>query len=231
MPHISSRKADERPSQLPALVCANSPFRRFGPMREQEVRKEVVTKDERMERLVQVWKAFECKFPALEENYQTALLATGDFLCTARELEIFVTLLPEFQNERDFERRSGLFISVLVNAGVDLDYVVRTDRLEKKIDCFGYHNTKNIISEGDVGHWAGRQMKDGTLTIKGNVGDWAGDMLEGGNLTIEGDIGGFVGVNMKGGIIHLEGNYESLSPRIQGGHIYHKGVLIYPRLN
>ncbi|MBR9691433.1 hypothetical protein GOV06_01480 [Candidatus Woesearchaeota archaeon] len=105
-----------------------------------------------------------------------------------------------------------------------------------------------ILIKGNAGMGVGGLMEGGEIVIKGNA-YLVGYLMQAGKITIEGDaldendlgnnmVGGviivngnagkLIGQNMTGGIIHLNGDYESLSKKIKGGEIYHKGKQIYP---
>lgn len=83
-----------------------------------------------------------------------------------------------------------------------------------------------ILIKGSVGESAGYFMRSGTIVVEGKAGRKAGNWMEGGKLIIKGDAGQLVGSNMSGGTISLEGGVESLSRKIPGGEIYHKGIRI-----
>ena len=50
----------------------------------------------------------------------------------------------------------------------------------------------------------------------------------GGEILIKGDADELVGSNMSAGVIRLNGGHKSLSEKITGGEIYHKGARIRP---
>jgi hypothetical protein len=101
----------------------------------------------------------------------------------------------------------------------------------------------SIIIEGDAEESIGFGMQGGTIIIEGNVianrngvrvdfdelrADHAGVGfgMSDGTIIIKGDAGEHIGHEMEGGGIYLEGGYVSISDKIFGGKIYHKGKLI-----
>ena len=152
----------------------------------------------------------------------------------------------KFQNEPDFTKRAGVFLSVLINLGRDNNYIVNTLNWNDCPDFLGMLNAKNIIVKGDVGEYLGKSMRKGHIRVEGNaldfvglhmrggsisieggVNDLAGSDMKGGTIEIRGNAGGAVGHCMGGGQIHLEGDYDTLNVNfVYSGKIYHKGKLI-----
>ncbi|MBR9691432.1 hypothetical protein GOV06_01475 [Candidatus Woesearchaeota archaeon] len=85
-----------------------------------------------------------------------------------------------------------------------------------------------IIVKGHANNYVGNGMFSGKVIIKGRAGDYVGSYMKNGEINIRCNTGKSVGKDMTGGVIHLNGNYESLSKKIKGGEIYHKGNRIYP---
>jgi len=83
-----------------------------------------------------------------------------------------------------------------------------------------------IVVDGNVGDEVGFGMEGGTIVVNGNAGRRIGEIMRGGTITVKGNAGNDVGDFMRNGEIHMEGDYKGLSKIIEGGKIYHKGVLI-----
>jgi hypothetical protein len=164
----------------------------------------------------------------------------------AKHVESFSLLLASFQDDPVFQRKAGLYLSALINACPDEEFIIHTRHLSLPPDSFGYQNTKNVIVEGNLGKEAGDSMISGSIIVKGNVGHCAGDMMRGGEIMIEGDAGANVGTMMNGGriivqghaghdagfemnkgVICLDGTYDGISSNIYGGRIFHKNEMIF----
>ncbi len=63
----------------------------------------------------------------------------------------------------------------------------------EKLDFVGADNVGEIIVEGDVGSYAGRQMKFGSLEIRGNAGSALASNLRGGQIVVRGNAGDRIG--------------------------------------
>jgi formylmethanofuran dehydrogenase subunit C len=86
---------------------------------------------------------------------------------------------------------------------------------------------------GNASRDAGRCMEGGELVIEGNGGDWLGSGMKGGIIRVKGNAGNDIGRPdmsslscMEGGEIHIDGDIGSISDRIGGGRIFHRGKLI-----
>lgn len=179
-------------------------------------------------------------------SYSKALSLLKGLKYSSKDIETFSIALAEFQEEKDFEHRAGVFLSVLINSCKEKDFTIITKHLLKKTDCIGYLNTKNITIYGDAGGYvgsdmgrgrilvkgsvgisAGLKMKGGELIIEGDSGKWVGTEMTGGEITIKGDVGPEVGTQMSGGKIYLEGDYTSIGAVIRdNAAIYHNGSVI-----
>jgi len=84
-----------------------------------------------------------------------------------------------------------------------------------------------IIIKGNGGDVVGQFMKGGKITVE-EAGDEVGSYMYSGEIVVNINAGKNVGSHMKGGEIHLNGNYESISKKIKGGEVYHKGKRIFP---
>ena len=162
------------------------------------------------------------------------------------ELPLFVRY--ECHHPENFSLNAGTFISALMNYSPDIEFTIPTGNLPN-IDFLGYRNSKSIIIEGDIGKHIGRYMTSGKIIIHGSaesyaasymsggriivmgdVTDGAGLAMKGGFLVIEGNAGASLGQGLRGGEIRVNGDIESIEgdsySQIEGGRIFHKGILI-----
>jgi len=90
-----------------------------------------------------------------------------------------------------------------------------------------YMKRGNIVIHGNSDGQEGARAKGGIITINGDVTDGlTGFYNEGAKIVVNGFCRGGIGECMTRGEIYLNGDYESLSDKIIGGDIYHKGKLI-----
>jgi hypothetical protein len=221
-------------------------FDKFGPEEEKASRKADIQETEAVRQMKDAWEAcYDASKYKYDDHYQAMLRIVENLRYTAKDVEEFSLVLEEFQHEKDFSMKAGLFLSALINRGKDSDYVIHTQYLDRPPALIGYYNIKNIQIIGDVGHRIGCRMENGSIVVNGNakecvgermnggsifvngnVGFGIGSYVEGGDITVKGDAGTFVGWYMKGGTIKLDGDYGSRSKDFKGGRIYHKGRLI-----
>ena len=125
---------------------------------------------------------------------------------TAAQIEQLSVLLAAYQEHRNFgSMHMSRFISELINASPDTDFVFRTEHLSKKIYWFCYGNRKNVTVIGDLGADVGY----------GNTG----------NISVQGNAGS---VNdMKGGLLEIRGNLNGSIWKMRGGDVFIKGVQIF----
>ena len=166
-----------------------------------------------------------------EKPYIKALELIRNLRYSARDVEQFSIALVQFQKEREFSEKAGIFLSALINNGSDSDYRVHTSHLDKKPSCLGVLNKKNIVIEGDVDYGVGKMMLGGSIIVDGNVGFRTGFLMFGGKLVINGNTDTETGYGMTCGEIHVngelgryKGNPDSYMP--VNGRLYHKGQLI-----
>jgi len=229
-----------------AKLAVSGLFGKYKPEEEKQVRKVQVTEDKVLKQLKAAWKKIKVNITsAPEETYKNALKQIKRLVYSAKDVENFSIVIAEFQNEKYFREKAGLFLSALINNCKDSDYVVHTKQLDREIDYLGHENTKSITVGGDVGDFIGYEMKGGSITVNGNAAGWVGALMGGGSITVNGDagqslgremVGGSITVNgnaepgvgdvMFGGEIHLNGKHKGLGNRSWGGKIYHKGKLI-----
>lgn len=255
---ITTTHAERKHIARPGTTRADHRFGRYKKEEKREVRQADVKEDtEVMRQLKELWKAYRYQdyrggeWAADTSTYYNLICrASKKIRYSAKDVERFSIALAEFQDEKYFDIKVGLFLSALINKGKDKDYVIHTSHLFKPPNVLGYLNRKNITVNGDVGDWAGQRMKRGTIIVNGNAGGCVGgDMrgygmkggtilirqnasysvgncMRGGKIILEGNAGTFFGSWMNGGEIHIQGNFESLANNVFVGKIYHKGELI-----
>jgi hypothetical protein len=207
------------PADVPALAIGGR-FDKFRPEEEKAVRTTNVVESKALRQMKAAWKA--CGYDANEyydKNYPTMLQTLRNLHCTAKDVEEFSLALSEFQQEKEFIWKAGLFLSALINSSIESDYVIHTEHLVTLPYFLGYENQKNIIINGNVGYGVGynmeggsiavngnacndigREMKGGSIAVNGNAEDWIGKGMQDGSITVEGNVGVGVGREMKGGV-------------------------------
>ena len=238
---VAARKKD-----VPASLSALGKFSHYKPESDNIVRKAEVKSSPALEGMKKAWA--ECgEIENFEKSYSEMLVRIKDIRYSAKDVEAFCIMLPEFQNEANFSFKAGLYLSALMNNCAEDGFNIATIHIDIPINHLGYQNTKSIIVEGDAGHFLGAWMKSGNLTVKGSVDHHLGTGMEGGTLTVEGGAGMFIGHTLYGGTIVVNGNAGSnigsqmeggeirlfgekfaLNHDIKGGKIFHKEELIWP---
>jgi hypothetical protein len=211
------------------ILAAAGRFGRFGPEEEKAVRLPEIAQDKRLGDILAAWKEFVWRDIKPTANpLQISDELPAGLECSAKDVEALSIHLAELQGEKDFESKSGAFLSALIKRSRDMDFIIHTSHLQKLVRFIGVMNTKNIIVEGNTGIFSAGGMISGTLLINGNAGNLAGTSMEGGILTIAGDAQQ-IALDMKGGEIHLENASVVIDyQKIKGGKIFHKGVQIWP---
>ena len=200
-----------------------------------------------LEEIKKAWTKFKCDSHNNFTNYNRALSLIKGIDYAAVDVGIFSIILAEFQDEKSFSKKTGIFLSALINNGADTDYVVNTLHLRVEIGYIGLHNTKNIVINGNSGGGVGFGMQRGKILVNRHGGDEVGEAMEGGVIIVNGNVGRAagifmkngrivinggatddIGVFMRGGVVHLNGNYVALSNAIRGGRIYYKDKIVYP---
>lgn len=222
------QKALAQPTAKLVPAClADKRFGRYKREKYKSVRRVDVREDEVLTQLIHVFRKFKfyVNTAPIHLSYSYALDLLKDLTYSATDVENFSIALAEFQDEKNFGFKAGVFLSELINNGQDSDFVIHTTHLSSSIDFLGYKNTKNIIVDGKIGDCIGYEMHRGLITVNGNADDLVGWKTEKGIIIVNGNIGGLVGERMDEGEIHIEGTFVSLG-NIRGGRVYHKGELI-----
>ncbi len=226
-----------------AVRATMADFGRYKKEPRQTVRRADVKKGDISKALKDAWVKVE-----YENNHEIfyikAINLLKDIVYSSKDVGNFSIALAEFQNDKRFSWKAGMFLSALINTCRDQDFIIYTNHLAVNLVLLGYQNTKSIIVNGDVGDDLGSNMEGGTITVNGNVESWCGiNMksgvliingntvhslgynLQGGSIIINGYAGFWVGEYMSGGNIYINGNFELNLNRF-GGRIYHEGRLI-----
>ena len=172
---------------VPSVVAAGSRFGRYEPEEERHVKSADIKEDEVLRQLRAAWaKCSPRLYNADHYSYEDTFVKLSHISCSAADVERFSLVLAEFQDEKWFSYKAGIFLSAIVNNGRDSDYVVRTGHLKSPPDSLGCKNRKNLTIIGDVGDWLGSYMAGGRITLKGNAGIQVGYGMEGGEIFIHG---------------------------------------------
>lgn len=244
MVNMLQAQAQVRPRQRPGITNADSklrgkrsPFSRYKDEKERVVRAPKVKEDATLAQLKTSWIRFSLwRYDWLPEkahyNYLTARNGIENIEYTARDVEKFCVVLAAFQDDPQFSRKAGLFLSALVNHGKDDRYTIVTRHFHTGLHMLGYGNIKHVTVDGNGGSALGIRMKEGSITVKGNTSYRVGVSMEGGIITVEGNAGDEVAYLMKGGEIHLKKGYEFVYPNKDTsfgrtrGKVFHNGILI-----
>ena len=213
-------------TQVPiAALRANDWFRNYVPESEKKIRNLTIKEDETLKQLKETFRKFKPPWPSEDWHggYASVVPLIRNIKYSPKDITNFSLSLTEFQDEEVFSTKAGFFLIALINESKENNFTIITEHLKHRIDRLGYHNTKNIIVQGDAGDWVGARMTRGTIIVKGNTGGVAGYRMEAGTITIKGNTGNLLGDEMNGGTIFLEGEYVSISNYVKGGNIYHKG--------
>ncbi len=230
---------------VPTVTRAHDKFSRYGPIQSHEVRDIKVAESETLKKLKAAWQTYELQVDVKDNlvnfnsNYERSLSILKDLEYSAKDVELFSIALAEFQDENYFAQKAGLFLSALINAGRESDYVIHTTHLQKELSDLCYRNEKNVIVKGNVGvdfgtesvkgsmivdgnaHLlVGHLMNSGKITVRGNSKGWVGQSMRSGTIIINGDGGDFVGAEMKDGKIIIRGNANgAVGNRMENGEI------------
>jgi formylmethanofuran dehydrogenase subunit C len=223
---VLSRRSDK-----PTKLAASSKFRGFGTEPLHEARKQEVKSNPVVDEMKKAWT--ECGIFNFITGWQKCCGRIFKRLegidCSSKDIEDFCVVLAQFQDEKEFSIKAGLFLSALIKYSKNTEFVIHTAHLVVPINYIGYRNTKDIVVVGNAGNTVGDEMRSGTITVKGNVRDYAGNEMKGGSIYVEGDVGERVGCLMDGGEIYIRGAYASIAVTIGDGKIFHDGEQIYPK--
>jgi hypothetical protein len=191
----------------PALVAALGKFGRFKPEIEHATRKQEVKTNPILDEMLITWRKTAVSDAVYIDKYYGLMLIEIEKLeYSLKDVEAFSIAIGANQGEDWFQFKAGLFLSALVNSSPDDGFAIHTTALAEPIHYLGFHNTKKIVVDGDVGRYAGNWMKSGTLIIDGNTDFRLGWEMRGGSIVLKGDSGNEVGAWMKGGSIVVQGN-------------------------
>lgn len=106
------------------------------------------------------------------------------------------------------------------------------DKSCKQLICVGKEMTNGSLTvKGNVGDFLGQSMQEGTLTVHGNAGSWTGNGMSGGRINIEGNVEDYTGAGlpgdafgMTGGLINITRNAgDRIGDRMRRGIIIIQG--------
>ena len=146
---------------------ASKRFNIFSPECERVVRTIKLT--ESLTEIKQAWLTFRFS-PSVSVNFDYCQIrdALKHLKYSAEDVKFFSISMIEFQDDPDFRYKGGLFLSALINNGVDSEYVVITKHLDEPLDCLCYGNSKTVRLEGNAGTRIGGLMEEGTIHIDGS---------------------------------------------------------------
>ena len=134
--------------------------------------------------------------------YDHILRSSKQFDYTAADVAAFCQALNRIDGGSGPKLEVSAFLSAIVNAGKEMEYVLPLNHTDGDFPYLGYENKKNVTIIGDVNS-IGDEMRSGTIVVHGFVED--------------------VGQGMKGGQIIIESDCESIGNQMEGGEIIVKG--------
>ena len=236
--------SERRFAHVPSAMRASNPFGRYGPIESHEVRQAEVIENETLRRLRKAWKDYPYSvYMPIMGRYEAAMDTIKNIYYSARDVENFSIALSEFEHEKYFSFKAGLFLTALITNSSERDFVIHTKHLSQKPDWLCLENKNNVTVNGDVGTnfgasatggvmivdgntggLVGQEMKDGIIVVKGNADLALGNRLKGGVIIIKGDAENYAGHGMADGLIIIEGNAGfELGSRMRGGEIHLEG--------
>ncbi len=217
-------------------------FGRYKPESSHEVRQLDIKNDQTLQQLTDAWLKFSPDFHLIHHQHPTALQIIADLVkdinYSSKDVEKFSIALAAFQDEEFFQKKAGLFLSVLINHGKDKNYTISVQHLQVKIDYLCMQNTKHVTIYGDAGHWCATGMRSGSILIKGNPAaasldisgiellydnNYLGKEMSGGKIIVESNVGHDPGQGMKGGTIIIKGNSWGAGQDMEDGLIIIEG--------
>jgi hypothetical protein len=202
-----------RRMSVPSELAALGKFSGFKSEPLHDSRKMKV-ENQAIESMMKTWAESDYKlfFPNAS-MYRVFLDKIKDLDYRPEDVESFSIALAGFQGEKEFSRKSGLYLSALMNNCKEDGFVIHTTHLSEPISNLGFRNRRNIVVEGDLGTFVGSEMENGTITVHGS-GMHVGQDMSGGRIIIEGDCHK-AGSNMQGGEIIIHGSIRE-SPKSSG---------------
>ncbi|MCX8197562.1 MAG: hypothetical protein N3G80_04610 [Candidatus Micrarchaeota archaeon] len=144
----------------------------------------------------------------------------ADMKIGSEDIEEFIAIFGRYKDHKSFQNRAGLFISDLCNICSDEKITLHITHIDIQINYIGYRNRKELIVNGNLGSFAGQDMKGGQLTINGSAANMVGAFMEGGRISVAGSVLDLVGAEMKGGAIFVSGSArDKVGYKMKGGRI------------
>ena len=168
---------------------ADSRFGRYKREVKQPVRELDLNESSTLSQIKTIWAKFTYD---REKGFNEQCVEVFELLktisCSAKDVERFSLALAEFQDEKCFSDKAGVFLSAIINNSEDSNFIVHTSHLSEDvlISGIGYKNTKNIIVEGNAGNDVGWCMSSGRILINGDAEEFVGWAMEGGKIIIAG---------------------------------------------
>jgi formylmethanofuran dehydrogenase subunit C len=211
----------ERKSLETKSTAIGSKFGKFDLEREVSSTKAEVKETAAIRGIDAAWRACGCDLSWSDNaDYFSMLQTVKNLLYTSEDIERFSLALADFQQEKEFPWKAGLFLSALINNGNENDYTIHVHHLGESLHNIGFRNKKNITVNGNAGNDVGEKMKDGSITVMGDVRDRIGYWMKGGSIDVMGNAGSFIGRDMKNGSITIKGNTEGdVGTCMEGGSI------------
>jgi formylmethanofuran dehydrogenase subunit C len=142
----------------------------------------------------------------------------------AKDIFRLSVTIERFEQEKEFSKKAGSFLSMLVDRCEESDIVIQTSHLSKPIDKLGFMNKRDILIDGDAGKNLGWGMESGSIRVTGDAGDFPGYRMRGGSIEIAGNAGVHVGKEMEGGSITVNGDaIYGVGSGMKGGIVRIKG--------
>jgi glutamate synthase domain-containing protein 3 len=197
-----------------ARTAIGSRFTRYKKEDEKTVQQFDVRERLALRQMIEAWKLFRIG----NQDYNKAWAAIKRIKYSKKDVEDFCIALAELQGS-ELSGNEGPFLSALINKKRGREYNLHVAHLPGRINDLGSRNIGKVTIVGDIGLFAGREMKRGWIRINGNAHNGVGFYMRGGEITVDGDAG-TVGGNMKKGFITVTGDVlNDAGSRMNGGRI------------
>jgi hypothetical protein len=183
--------------------------KRFGSYKKEGVKSTrdiEVTYDSAMVSALEAWQRYDKAASTRNECIEIDLFKLFrriDF--SPEDIKRFCVLMKDFEEESNFPRRLGLFLTEMINTSSHDGFEVPLEHLRSRPAHLCASNRKHAIILGDVGRQLGEDMRKGSIILEGNAGDGVGDRMRGGSITINGNAANKLGYRMSGGLITVNG--------------------------
>jgi len=155
-------------------------------------------------------------------NFKKIMGFMASLQFTAIDIERFSIAIEEFSEDGIFPKKAGIFLSAMIAASKDADFIVHTSHLSFPLEYLGFENTKNLKIIGNGGAFLCMRMGGGTVSVHGDTNGVLAKNMSGGTIVVYGTIRrlGTHGIEAFSDIHHMKcGRVLRVTP---GGVIAHE---------